>query len=271
MAIELTAKFEANTSSSENVYTALLSIQRDDLKYSPLYVQNKTASLVFKDENGNFNKIYDTDGNVVTLANSAKLAAVYDDINGDVRYFVDGKLARYQSGDKLVYAENIKVYNTDFVNTDGGNDSLCFNPTRVSNVNVSGLGATDTAEIIGFQPHDVNNNIRLVSGVDSLYYGEVGYEVKAYKADGTAYADGTTVKKVNTVYSSIKSDGLTIPATKYGFSYFSALTIEGDFLGYEESYIIVKPFTKIGDSTYYGKETRLNILDNGRYEFAENN
>ena len=71
------------------------------------------------------------------------------------------------------------------------------------------------------------------------------------------------------IYSSVKADGITLPAAKYGYNYFSALSIEGDFFGYKGSYIIVKPFTKIGDKTYYGEEIRMNILDNGKYEFAE--
>ena len=269
-AIELTAKFEADESSSANAYTAISSIKRGDEKYSFFYANNKTANLAFKDENGNFVTLYDVDGNIVSLAEGKKLAVVYDDINGDVRYFVEGMLARYQSGEKLVYAEGIKVYNADFVNAEGGNDALCFNPTKVSDVNISGLGMTDTAEMIGFQPNDLDNSIRLIAGLDSLYYGSVGYEVRAYKADGTSYSTKSTVKSSNTVYSSVKADGVTLPATKYGYTYLSALSIDGDFLGYKDSYIIVKPFTKVGNNTYYGKEAILNILDNGRYEFAEN-
>ena len=270
-AIELTAKFEADESSSENAYTAISSIKRGDNNYTFFYANNKTANLAFKDGNGNFVTLYDIDGNVVSLSSATKLAVVYDDINGDVRYFINGKLAQYMSGEKLVYAEGVKVYNTDFVNAEGGNDALCFNPTKVSDVNISGLGVTDTAEIIGFQPNDFDNSIRLISGLDSLYYGSVGYEVRAYKADGTAYSTKSTVKSSSTVYSSVKADGVTLPATKYGYTYLSALSIDGDFLGYKDSYIIVKPFTKIGDKTYYGESVRLNILDNGKYEFAENN
>jgi len=269
-AIELTAKFEADESSSANAYTAISSISRGDNKYTFFYVNNKTASLAFKDGNGDFAILYDGDGNIVSLAEGKKLAVVYDDINGDVRYFVEGMLAHYQSGEKLVYAEGIKVYNTDFVNAEGGNDALCFNPTKVSDVNISGLGATDTAEIIGFQPNDLNNSIRLISGLDSLYYGSVGYEVRAYKTDGTAYSTESTVKSSSTVYSSVKADEITLPASKYGYTYFSALSIEGDFLGYKDSYITVTPFTKVGNNTYRGESVRLNILDNGKYEFAEN-
>ena len=51
----------------------------------------------------------------------------------------------------------------------------------------------------------------------------------------------------------------------------SALEIGGEFLGEKDSYLIVKPFTVIGDKTYYGESVRLNILNNGRYEFAEEN
>jgi hypothetical protein len=141
----------------------------------------------------------------------------------------------------------------------------------VNNLNIIGLGKTDTAEIVGFQLNDFDNSIRLLSGVDCLYYGIVGYEVQAYKADGSPYKDMLTNRSSNTVYSSVIADEETITASKHGYNYFSALKIEGDFLGYKDSYVIVKPFTKIGDKTYYGEAVRLNILDNGRYEFAENN
>ena len=65
----------------------------------------------------------------------------------------------------------------------------------------------------------------------------------------------------------------TNPVMKYGYNYFAALIIKGDenngITMYEGSYIMIKPFTKIGDKTYYGEELRLNILANGRYEFAK--
>ena len=73
------------------------------------------------------------------------------------------------------------------------------------------------------------------------------------------------------IYSSVKADGVMINASKYGYNYFAALKIAGDFLGYKDSYIIVKPFTVIGGEKYYGEGVKLNILDNGRYEFAKEN
>lgn len=271
IAVELNAKFEANAKSSPNVYTALLAIEREGVKYNLFYVNNKNGTLEFRDENGKFNTLYDVDGNIVYLNESQNLAAVYDDNGGDIRYFVNGKLAQYMDGEDLVCANEIKVYNTDFVNAQGGNYALRFNPTVVNNLNIIGLGKTDTAEIVGFQLNDFDNSIRLLSGVDCLYYGIIGYEVQAYKADGSPYKDMLTNRSSNTVYSSVIADEETITASKHGYNYFSALKIEGDFLGYKDSYVIVKPFTKIGDKTYYGEAVRLNILDNGRYEFAENN
>ena len=271
VAIELIAKFDAKESASENSYTAILAIERNGDKYNPFYANNKSGALAFKDENGKFNTLYDDKGEVICLDSAQKLAVVYDDINGDARYYFGGKLARYMSGEALVFANEIKVYNLDFVNAKGGEDALCFDTTKVTGVSVTGLGKTDTAEVVGFQANDVNNSIRLLSGLDSLYYGAVGYEVQAFKANGETYSDASAIKDGDKVYSSVIADGVTLPATKYGYNYFSALKIEGDLLGYKDSYIIVKPFTVVGSEKYYGEEVKLNILDNGRYEFAKEN
>jgi hypothetical protein len=271
VAIEFNAKFEADEGASANAYTSLIAIERKGAKYNLFYANNKNGTLEFKDENGNFNTLYDVDGNIVYLNANPKLAVVYDDIGGDVRYFVNGKLAQFVKDEKLVYANGIKAYDSDFVNAEGGEDSLRFDIAKVTNLNVIGLGATDTAEVVGFQPNELDDSIRLVSGIDSLYYGAVGYEVQAYMKDGTPYKDMSTSKTSDTIYSSVKADGVMINASKYGYNYFSALKIAGDFLGYKDSYIIVKPFTVIGGEKYYGEGVKLNILDNGRYEFAESN
>lgn len=270
-AIELEAKFAAKESSSLNSYTSLASIERDDIKYSFLYVNNKTATLAFRNEVGAFMELYDFDGNTVTVDEATKLTVVYDDINKDVRYFIDGKLARYRNSERLPVAENIKVYDAEFIAANGGKDAICFNPSNVSNVSVTGIGVTDTAEAIGIQINENNNDIRLVSGLDTLYYGAVGYEARAYKADGTAYIDGTINRTSNTVYTEVIAGGEKVPASKYGYEYFSTLVISGDFTNYKDSYILVKPYTRIGSGIYYGKEVRINILGNGNYEYVENN
>ena len=268
VAIEADITFAADASSSSNVYTALLAIEQNSEKYNLFYANNKNGTLEFKDKNGGFNTLYNNNGNVVCLNEVQSVAVVYDGINGDVRYYVNGKLAQYNNGEKLVWANDIGVYNVDFVNSDNKYYSLRFDDEKVTSLNVIGLGATDTAEIIGFQPNDTDNSIRLLSGLDSLYYGVAGYEIRAYKANGEAYRGLATTKVSDVLYSSIVADGIKIPATKYGYNYFSALKISGNFLGYSGSYIIITPFTKNGDSTCYGEPVKINILDNGRYEFA---
>ena len=271
VAISLEAKFTAKESSSQNSYTSLASLTRGEYKYSLLYANNKSGALAFRNADNEFVTLYDFYGNAVTLADAKAITVVYDDINGDVRYFISGEVGKYVKNGKLAWAEGIKVYNTDFVNAEGGSDKLSFNPKNVSNINVTGIGATDTAEIVGFQTNANNNDIRIISGIDTLYYGLVGYDIKAYKADGTAYMDKTYTVTSSTVYSSIIELDDVVPASKYGYDYFSTLVITGDFDDYNGSYIIVKPFTKFGASNYYGKEVRINILGNGNYEYAEIN
>ena len=269
IAVEANVAFTADETSSPNAYTALLAIEQNGEKYNIFYANNQNGTLEFKDKNGNFNTLYDDKDNVVYLDGAKSVAAVYDDINGDVRYYVGGKLAKYNNGEKLVWANEIDVYDADFVNSDNEYYSLRFDASNVTNLNIIGLGASDTAEVVGFQPNDLDDSIRLLSGLDSLYYGAVGYEVQAYKASGEAYKDISATKMSDVIYSSVVADEIKLPASKYGYNYFSALKISGNFLGHKDSYVVVKPFTKIGDKTYYGEAVRLNILDNGRYEFAD--
>ena len=267
--MEVSAKFAPDESASENVYTALLAIERGEEKLNLLYVNNKTALLNIKDSEGNMSLLYDTNGVAISLKDGASISLVYDGINGDVRYFTGGKLAYYICEGKTTLAESIKIYNTDFITAEGA-DSLRYSPANVTAVNVYGVGASDTAEIVGFQSNEIDNSIRLVAGLDCLYYGAVGYEVQAFRADGSAYGK-TLVKTSSAVYESIVAGGEQLGADKYGYNYFAALKIDGNLPDYKGCYIKVKPFTKVGASTYYGEEVRLNILDNGRYEFAENN
>ena len=270
-AIELEAKFTPKQTSSLNSYTSLVSIERENIKYSFLYVNNKTANLAFRNEDGSFVTLYDFYGNNVTIEDVRKLTVIYDDANGDVRYFIDGQIARYMKGNMRAFAEGIKVYDADFTLADGSKDSICFNPGNVSGVRVNGIVSTDTAEPIGIQTNENNNDIRLVSGLDTLYYGAVGYEARAYKADGTVYTDDAINRTSNTVYTEVIAGGERVPASKYGYDYFSTLVISGDFTNYKDSYILVKPYTRVGNSIYYGKEVRINILGNGSYEYVEIN
>lgn len=266
VAIDLEARFDLKKDAFGSSYTALASIKRGEHKYSFFYVNNKSGSLAFRDKNGEFVALYDFYGNVVTLENEKKISVVYDDINNDVRYYVEGELAKYNNGERLSFAEGIKVYDAGFSNAGGENDSLCFNPANVKVVSVSGLCDTDTAEVVGFQSRDDNSNIRIISGVDSLYYMSVGYDIRAYKADGTPYSDKKTTISSNAVYSSVIAANEGVPATKFGYKYFSTLVIDGDFTEYEDSYVIIKPFTTVGGKIYYGKEVRVTILGDGMHE-----
>ena len=271
VAIDLEAKFDLYKDSFGSSYTALASIERGEYKYSFFYVNNKSGSLAFRDKNGEFVALYDFYGNVVTLDDAKKISVVYDDINNDVRYYVDGELAKYNNGERLTFAEGIKVYDSEFSNASGNKDSLCFNPANVKVIGVSGLCAADTAEVVGFQSRDDNSNIRVISGVDSLYYMSVGYDIRAYKADGTPYSDKKTTISSNAVYSSVIAANEVVPATKFGYKYFSTLVIDGDFTEYEGSYVIIKPFTTVGGRTYYGKEVKITILGDGKHEIDKGN
>ena len=187
----------------------------------------------------------------ITLTSTAsKLAIVY--YNGTARYYIDEDLAFLGETDTVT--ATIAVGDTDLSAT---------NLTVGSTVTVSdiyGVAGDGDADYITFQEGvdtTFNSEIRVLSGVDMLYYNRVGYRVVT---DNNGTVTSSTEKSLS-VYSSVLenvgSTTNTVDAARYGHRYYSILKLT-DLANNDaanEYYLYVTPFTMVDDEIVYSAKT----------------
>ena len=123
-------------------------------------------------------------------------------------------------------------------------------------------------KIVAISNHETENSIRFMSGVDSLEYSSVGFEVEVY---ANQVPGGAVVIEGGVVYKSVIANGKTEKASSFGYKYLAACSINGiDVLDGREYYIIVKPFARVGETRYYGSAVKIDIDSYGRGTFDEN-
>ena len=105
-----------------------------------------------------------------------------------------------------------------------------------------------TSEIIGFQTNYIDRAVRFVSGVDVVYYNEVGFKLET---DTTEKTLGSTV-----VYSSIIGDDKNIYASQYGYNLMAAISITDVK---NSGRIKVTPFLRIDKNYIYGETVYYEI------------
>ena len=94
-----------------------------------------------------------------------------------------------------------------------------------------------------------------------LYYDSMGFDVELFR-DGQSM--GTKSCASNRVFTSISAGGETVSAAERGYRYFSMVTITGiDIIGDSQFYFVVRPFTTVGASKYYGAAAKINITATG--------
>ncbi len=171
------------------------------------------------------------------------------------------------------YAVNIEVTNTSFVGTvtntkNVGNagqiagragrtsGSVVMNATYTDcyysatgpmYVDLQGSTVTQTNSI-SIQKTDVDTAtntfaVRILSGLDSLNWDEVGFRVTVTKPDGTSVSK---IYTTDTVFKSVQAAGATIEASKFGsgFEYLYGLVIENIPANKGETFVVT-PFRTI--------------------------
>ena len=223
----------SNTSSGD-----VISIVDGEKIYSLLRAENQ--KLVF----GNI-VLCDEEGNDITLTETpVKVVAIYDDVKGSVRFAVGENLAYYKDakGNVCVTYEHIAI--------DGG-----ISPKATLGVN----GTTaytlknTTSEIIGFQTNYIDRAVRFVSGVDVVYYNEVGFKLET---DTNTKTLGSTV-----VYSSIIGDDKNIYASQYGYNLMSAISITDIKT---DGIVKITPFLRVGTNYIFGETVYYEISVNDK-------
>lgn len=203
-------------------------------------VDGETYSLV-KAENGKlmFGDIVlcnDKGEEIVLGAEATKVVAIYDDVNGKVRFAINGGFACDETG-AIIYA---KVFNYGVSEDATVNEGVNFSIIK------------RTPEIVGYQTKDTQYAVRFIAGVDSLYYSNIGFEVNKV---------GGSMKEVANpgVCLSVNADDVKAEATDYGYNYMSLLSIIEIADNTTDAEVTVRPYFLIGDAKIYGEAVTYTI------------
>ena len=220
----------------------------------------------------NSGKLCDAEGNLLVASGDEwnKLAIIYDADAGQVSYRLNGTIPYYKSGDTVVLADKIQLPNSRYYRMDSAETQVrtigIYADSKhildVAKINVYTVDSTATAEYVGVQVSTEGNAVRLVAGLDMLYYESAGFDVVAYDFDGNMLSD--TVKSYTTkqVYSSIveNADGETrnVYPEKDGYRYFMTANVT-DIPTDEAVKLRVTPFTTVNGVKYSGGSVMLDI------------
>ena len=220
------------------------------------------------------NYLCDDEGNIYTLPKGkwVNVAAIYDANAGKVSYVVDGKIYSYckTAGTALGLANNMQLSNFRLYRMDAADTKIInldvntgfYGKFDVAKYKIYNIDGTANAGYVGVQNDTSNNNIRVVAGVDMLYYENVGFEVEAFDKDGKSIAGITKSYSNNIVYSSIKeTEGettRTLYPENYGYRYFYTATIS-NIPQNEAVKLNVTPFTEMNGVRYKASTVTLDI------------
>ena len=274
--IEMKAKFTpVGTTVMYHPLVKILGTQDEELEL--LYVEASTGALAIKLADGSYSVFYgavEQEAKCLNGDEDTKIVIIYDDASGLVRYYV-GTYIPYYYEDGARLANEVKVYGIDTFTTAEASSiklitasegvAVTAGISKTYNINESG-----TAEILALQEHETEKGVRVLAGVDMLWYGSVGFEVEVYENE---VGKGVKTVYTNKVFESIEAEGETVYAslfTNYEFNYFTAITVKDvDIEEGKSYYIIMTPFTGVGDSVYYGDSVKINVTATS-YEFDAN-
>jgi hypothetical protein len=123
---------------------------------------------------------------------------------------------------------------------------------------------SDAPSIIGTQMSTVNNSVRVLSGIDSLYYSEIGF--RAIRGDGTIKEWKTSV-----VFTSVEALGKTETAESLGCKYISGFIVNGLEEATTGDTFTVTPLVYVGDQAIEGEAVTFTVaVENGEVTVTSN-
>ena len=267
--LEVPKYTNANT---DNFYSAV-SLNEDTAADGLVFVDVKNETLAVR--NGKkYYTLCDKDGISITLGDKAPVVAVvYDDINGTARYYVNGTFAYIKNGTELAPAVELDstsslkaALESGYALFKGFECDRSFIKADDYKLSVSNINDRDTAEVIGYQESTIENGIRIIAGVDSLYYSNVGFEVKIFE-NGELKKDYDV--KDNLVFDSVIADGETITAGSKGYKYLATLNVDNlPKTIPENSYLLIRSYTDVAGNKHYDREAKLAVSEDG-YAFVQ--
>ncbi len=277
---EFNLKFTPHSENS-NKNMSLLSLRRTEDGYSGSY----NEPILYLAPNGNL--IYESDvlcdanGEPMQISkdNWTNVAVIYDSVAGQISFRIDGKIPYYNSDNELLLAQQIQlptpryykmtspdtravIFSADVTKSGKEITDRFIGTLDISYVKVYNLDISATSGFVGAQRDTKNNHIRLVAGVDMLYYGKVGFEIEALDAEGNSLSNIARSYMENIVYSSIEEtlngDRRTVYPESYGYRYFYTANIM-DVTTEQAVKLNVTPFTVIAGVQYNASTVTIDI------------
>lgn len=219
--------------------------------------------------------LLDKDGALLMLSAEdwQNIAVIYDADSGQISYRVDGAIPYYKEGSSIVIAHSLqnqtpRNYRIDAVKTTARTVYMPENfvgKLELKCLKTYIVNESANIEFIGTQVSTSDGDIRIIAGIDMLYYGSAGFDIKAYDADGTLLSVEEKSILTNTAYSSIIEDLGTTTNTvypeDYGYRYFLLGAVTG--IPQRELAQAVKleitPFTIVNSTKSYSSKVLLDV------------
>ena len=217
-------------------------------------------------------KLCDAEGNLLVASSTEwnNIAVIYDVDAGLVSYRLNGKIPYCTDGTNVMLANELQLPNSRLYRMDSAETQVRMLSLYAGvdcNIDLATMsaytvGETANAEYIGVQSADDATGIRVVAGVDMLYYGAVGFDVEAYDADGNRISNEVKTYSTSQVYSSIVEtvDGVArnIYPEDYGYRYFVTANIT-DMPTDEAVKLNVTPFTYVNGKKYSSSTVTVDV------------
>ena len=257
--------FELNTNEIDalGAETLLLGLERGaNADILGLLYADADGNLFIKNANGENVALTTYGGAAISILGAQKkISVVYDDHRATVRYYVNETLV-YAGG---VAAVNLPIENAAFAEIEGEDKLVISEAVISSDYVVHASSASSVFKYVGFQENSISGQIRILSGIDALWYDSVGYEMKMYDADDNLTK--TVIRNTKNVYELVGAEDKDVYAGFYGFEYFSPLVISDVSAINHDTYkgytLVIEPFAMIGDVSYYGETVTILITEGG--------
>ena len=224
-------------------------------------------------------KLCDVNGNTYKISGAGTpVAVVYDDVNGAIRYFVNKKIAYINLDGTPVLAVDMDIEN-DFYSLEKvasesiklfvgfKNDENEYASADSYKLNAYTVNSEDTVKLIGFQENSITDGMRLIAGVDTLYYTNVGFEIETFVG---GISKGVVTVSGTSVYDSVVANDKTLTAEANGYNYLTAAIITDVIKNISEnSFIVVRAYSEIEGIRHYDESAMMAITSNGYYFVTE--
>ena len=217
--------------------------------------------------NGKTEALYNRDGNAIVLADNTAISIIYNDKTGVARFYVNRDIPTY--GGEATLAINVPVADEAFLALTSISDELITAEGVTCN---NTFTAKDTpVEFAGFQVGTKDSNLRILAGIDMLYYDSIGFEISLY-VDGVL--KGTVRENVTSVFSAVRANNETVTAESLGHNYLAAVEITGInrtiYPDDADVYFTVKTFATIDQEKLEGTERKIYIYnDEGTHVYTK--